>query len=98
MSRDRAAVAPRPAAAAVRMCYYFDQQKELIATKSPLTYFIPKPAMEVWNRAKERYGEIVAQDGVHPNEEGYKVFAGLFSEIEAFSQVHGAVLPRLARG
>ena len=66
------------------MCYYFDQQKELIATKSPLTYFIPKPAMEVWNRAKERYGEIVAQDGVHPNDEGYKVFAGLFSEIDAF--------------
>jgi hypothetical protein len=30
----------------------------------------------VWNRAKERYGELVAQDGVHPNEEGYKVFAG----------------------
>jgi len=23
----------------------------------------------------DRYGEVVAQDGVHPNEIGYKVFA-----------------------
>jgi hypothetical protein len=29
------------------MCYYFDQQKEKLATQAPLTYFIPKPAMEV---------------------------------------------------
>jgi len=61
--------------AAVRLSQIFDEEKKFMATQQPWIHFIPKPAIEIWRKAKERCGEIVAGDGVHPNEEGYKVFA-----------------------
>jgi len=51
----------------------FDFQKKDYAASEKLTHFIPKPAMEIWARAKTK-GIIVAEDGVHPNERGYNVF------------------------
>ena len=38
--------------AAVQMSYYFDLQKEKVATHNALTHFIPKPAIQLWMRAK----------------------------------------------
>jgi len=53
----------------------FDSEKRDAAAARATVHFIPKPAMEMWQRAKDRYGGIVATDGVHPNEAGYTVFA-----------------------
>ena len=54
---------PEPVrSAAVQMSYFWDRQKEKVAMQcGPLTHFIPKPAMDVWERAKDRFGDIVAQ-------------------------------------
>jgi len=57
----------------IYMGYLFDEQKRDMAAIEALTHFIPKPAMEIWARAKAK-GLIVAEDGVHPNERGYDVF------------------------
>jgi len=57
----------------IYMGHLFDEQKREKAAIEALTHFIPKPAMEIWARAKAK-GIIVAEDGVHPNERGYDVF------------------------
>mmetsp|Transcript_51184 Transcript_51184/g.120283 ORF Transcript_51184/g.120283 Transcript_51184/m.120283 type:complete len:403 (-) Transcript_51184:473-1681(-) len=59
----------------ILLCNTFDSEKRKTATQQALVHFIPKPAIEIWQRAKDRYGNIVARDGVHPNEAGYTAFA-----------------------
>ena len=36
----------------VQLSYFYDLRKAEVATESPLTHYIPKPALDVWARAK----------------------------------------------
>lgn len=69
---------------AISISTVFDEEKRDKAAREALTHFIPKPAMELWLKAKEGGKvSIVAEDGVHPNERGYDVYAAYIAEETA---------------
>ena len=72
---------------AINLASLFDEEKRDKAAREALTYFVPKPAMEMWRNAKEGGHLIVAEDGVHPNERGYDIFgayvAGEMAKVQS---------------
>jgi len=53
----------------------FDKEKEHLAKASAGSIlFIPKPSVRWWKRVHERYGGVISEDGIHPNEVGYQVY------------------------
>jgi lysophospholipase L1-like esterase len=52
----------------------FDSQKERIAAELPGVVFLAKPERAWWRRVHRDVGDVIAEDGVHPNERGYTVY------------------------
>jgi hypothetical protein len=52
----------------------FDAQKERIASELPGVVYLAKPERAWWRRVHLEVGEVIAEDGVHPNERGYTVY------------------------
>jgi lysophospholipase L1-like esterase len=73
---------------AVRLAAAFDAEKRRAAADLPGVFFVPKPGPGFWARARRDVGDVIAEDGVHPNEAGYAVYGQLLGR---------AVARRLAR-
>ena len=59
----------------------YDEEKARLATLENRrgagggsVLFIPKPSVRWWKRVHEEHGSVMSDDGVHPNEVGYRIY------------------------
>ena len=58
----------------------FDRQKSRLAAEMCNVWYVPKPGPDWLQSVEASVGSLVAEDGVHPNERGYKAFADFLAQ------------------